>query len=256
MAVGLSLLLGVRIPINFRSPYQATSVIDFWRRWHISLSTFLRDYLYVPLGGNRHGPWRRYGNLMITMLLGGLWHGAGWGFLVWGGLHGIYLLVNHGWRQFRASSRPAKPGAWVRVLNWSLTLMAVMLAWSFFRASTLDGAFNLIAGALGRHGVGMPQTLGSLSAALSGWLPGIEWLPIGMFPSDLVENKLAWAFWVVAAGSIALLAPNSTSLVGLDGIAPGAQWLSRAWFVGGTGLFFALAVLSLHRQSPFLYFQF
>jgi len=256
MAVGLSLLLGVRIPINFRSPYRATSIIDFWHRWHISLSTFLRDYLYVPLGGNRRGPLRRYTNLMITMLLGGLWHGAGWGFLIWGGLHGFYLLVNHGWRQIRGTDASVPSAAWVRLLNWSLTLLAVMLAWSFFRASTLDGAFNLIIGALGRHGVGLPQSLGSLSAALSSRLPGIEWLPIGMFPSDLVENKLAWVFWVVAAGSIALLTPNSTSLVGLDEIAPGAPRLPSAWIVGCTGVFFALALLSLHRQSPFLYFQF
>ena len=91
-------MLGIRLPVNFHSPYKAASIIEFWRRWHISLSAFLRDYLYVPLGGNRHGRARRYLNLFITMLLGGLWHGANWTFMLWGGLHGLYLSVNHAFR--------------------------------------------------------------------------------------------------------------------------------------------------------------
>ena len=101
MAVGLSLLIGVRLPYNFNSPYQAWNITEFWRRWHMTLSRFLRDYLYVPLGGNRHGRARRYVNLMLTMLLGGLWHGASWTFVIWGGLHGAYLVVNHGWQWLR-----------------------------------------------------------------------------------------------------------------------------------------------------------
>ena len=94
----LSRLFGIRLPLNFNSPYKAANIIDFWRRWHMTLSRFLRDYLYIPLGGNRHGKARRYLNLMITMLLGGLWHGAGWTFVIWGGLHGLYLVINHAWR--------------------------------------------------------------------------------------------------------------------------------------------------------------
>src|SRR5205823_5129247 len=92
---------GIRLPVNFNSPYKATSIIDFWRRWHITLSRFLRDYLYIPLGGNRRGKTRRYINLMLTMLLGGLWHGANWTFAVWGGLHGLYLVINHAWHAIR-----------------------------------------------------------------------------------------------------------------------------------------------------------
>src|SRR3954471_17179889 len=98
MAVGLARLFNVRLPINFFSPYKAGSLIEFWRRWHITLSRFLRDYLYFALGGNRKGPLRRHANLMVTMLLGGLWHGATWNFVVWGGIHGAGLLVNHAWR--------------------------------------------------------------------------------------------------------------------------------------------------------------
>ncbi|HIE55101.1 MAG TPA: MBOAT family protein, partial [Chromatiaceae bacterium] len=99
MAIGIGRMFGIKLPINFNSPYQALNIIDFWRRWHITLSRFLRDYLYIPLGGNRKGPARRHVNMMVTMLLGGLWHGAGWNFVIWGGLHGSYLVVNHFWRQ-------------------------------------------------------------------------------------------------------------------------------------------------------------
>ena len=87
-------MFGVRLPLNFNSPYKATSIIDFWRRWHMTLSRFMLDYLYIPLGGNQKGPARQYANLMITMLLGGLWHGAGWTFVIWGGLHGMYLVLS------------------------------------------------------------------------------------------------------------------------------------------------------------------
>ena len=98
MATGLALMFGIRLPVNFLSPYKAASIIDFWRRWHMTLSRFLRDYLYIPLGGNRQGPGRRMANLMLTMILGGLWHGAGWTFVLWGALHGIYLMINTLWR--------------------------------------------------------------------------------------------------------------------------------------------------------------
>jgi len=99
MAIGLSRMFNIKLPLNFNSPYKAANISDFWRRWHMTLSKFLRDYLYVPLGGNRNGSARRYFNLMVTMLLGGLWHGAGWTFVFWGGLHGLYLVLNHAWRK-------------------------------------------------------------------------------------------------------------------------------------------------------------
>src|ERR1700682_1731525 len=130
MAIGLALLFGIRLPVNFRSPYKAASIIDFWRRWHITLSRFLRDYLYIPLGGNRLGEQRRYVNLLVTMLLGGLWQRGGWDFLVWGGLHGVYISLNHLWREWlggaaraSASGPAAKTAA---VISWALTFFAVV----------------------------------------------------------------------------------------------------------------------------------
>jgi len=145
MAVGLALLFGIRLPVNFRSPYKAMSIVDFWRRWHVTLSRFLRDYLYIPLGGNRLGEQRRYVNLMLTMLLGGLWHGAGWNFLIWGGLHGVYLCVNHLWQAWCVGDRQRSfRGFSGQAFYWALTFLAVVVAWVFFRAKTLGGAQHMV----------------------------------------------------------------------------------------------------------------
>ncbi|MFI4982293.1 MAG: MBOAT family O-acyltransferase, partial [Nevskiales bacterium] len=155
MALGLSRLFNISLPGNFESPYKACSIVDFWRRWHMTLSRFLRDYLYIPLGGNRHGGLRRYANLLVTMVLGGLWHGAGWTFLVWGALHGIYLVVNHAWRAARQmlGIREGACGIAGRLAAWSLTFLAVVIAWVFFRAPDLRTALDVLAGMAGRHGV-------------------------------------------------------------------------------------------------------
>ncbi|MCC7282243.1 MAG: MBOAT family protein, partial [Acetobacteraceae bacterium] len=126
MALGLGLLFGIRLPLNFNSPYQASSIIEFWRRWHITLSRFLKDYLYVPLGGNRKGPLRRHVNLMVVMVLGGLWHGAGWTFVIWGALHGVALVLAHLWRARMGDRMPALAG-------WLLTMLVVVVGWVFFR---------------------------------------------------------------------------------------------------------------------------
>lgn len=139
MAIGLSWMLNIRLPYNFDSPYKAVNISDFWRRWHISLSNFLRDYLYIPLGGNRVGVARRYINLALTMLLGGLWHGASWTFVVWGGLHGLYLCIHHLYRALLLPLRPL-PTLLERAIYRGVTFLAVVLAWVFFRAATFDGA--------------------------------------------------------------------------------------------------------------------
>ena len=144
MAIGLARMIGVRLPVNFDSPYKAVSIVDFWRRWHITLSRFLRDYLYIPLGGNRHGPVRRYANLLLTMLLGGLWHGANWTFVLWGGLHGLFLLLNHAVGKF---SRP-------------LTFVAVVVAWVPFRAADLPTAGRILSAMAGFGGATAPAPAG------------------------------------------------------------------------------------------------
>jgi len=171
MALGLARMFGFHIPANFNAPYRATSIVDFWRRWHITLSRFLRDYLYIPLGGNRRGRPRRYINLFITMLLGGLWHGAGWNFVIWGGLHGGYLIVNHVWTSSRAKAAVA---GWVPTLpyavaSWVLTMSAVIVAWVFFRAESFEGAVLMLQAmsAMGQAG-GSPVTPELVTN--SGWI--------------------------------------------------------------------------------------
>ncbi len=152
MAIGLSMLFGIKLPINFNAPYRAIGMIDFWRRWHISLSTFLREYLYIPLGGNRHGIGKRYINLCITMVLGGLWHGANWTFVLWGAIHGALLAINHAWQNY-FTHRHFK----INVLNyfyWITTFITITLTWVIFRVDTIDKAPSIYYGLLGLNGFG------------------------------------------------------------------------------------------------------
>ena len=142
IAIGCALLLGFRFPQNFDAPYRALSIQDFWRRWHMTLSRWLRDYLYIPLGGSRGGVRRTYRNLFLTMLLGGLWHGAAWTFVVWGALHGGYLVgervVKARWQEARGpDAAPLWPAPVTRALQWFLTFHLVCLAWIFFRADSV-----------------------------------------------------------------------------------------------------------------------
>jgi D-alanyl-lipoteichoic acid acyltransferase DltB (MBOAT superfamily) len=231
MAIGLSRLVGVQLPLNFNSPYKATSAIDFWRRWHMTLSRFLRDYLYFPLGGNRRGAARRYLNLMIVMLLGGLWHGAGWTFVVWGGLHGIYLVANHLWR---AQAGAERMPAW---LGRGLTFLAVLVAWVAFRSADLDAALRIWGAMLG-----------------FGAVPGAP-VAVEAWASCALLLALAW------------FAPNTQQIMaryrpGLDteAIAPKSwSWRPGAATALATAAVAAPAlylVLFTDRVSDFLYFRF
>ena len=149
MAIGLARMFGIKFPMNFDSPYRGASIIEFWQRWHITLTRFLREYLYYPLGGNRKGPARQAINIMVTMLLSGLWHGAGWNFIIWGGLHGCYLLVAHEWRRFR-DERGWKLDHWsYRGVCVVITFIAVLFAWVFFRAPNLPIAANVLSAMVG-----------------------------------------------------------------------------------------------------------
>ncbi len=252
MAIGLALLFGIRLPVNFRSPYRATSIIEFWRRWHITLSRFLRDYLYIPLGGNRLGEQRRYINLMVTMLLGGLWHGAGWNFLIWGGLHGVYLSLNHlwlGWRGGKASA--SATGLAAKALSWVITFFAVVIAWVFFRARTMAGAWQMLGGLFGFEA-------GSSAYASSGILRLMD-LPVLVGEERLL---LIGGGAVALALAIALFLPNVPQLFGYREYrhAPEKRaWLR--WRPNGswalvTALAFAISLFGMWQRLEFLYFQF
>ncbi|MEG3618538.1 MBOAT family O-acyltransferase [Magnetovibrio sp. PR-2] len=159
MAIGLGLMLGLKLPINFLSPYKASSLIEFWNRWHITLSRFLKDYLYIPLGGNRKGEPRQYMNILVVMLLGGFWHGASWNFVIWGGLHGVGLTVNHYYRSLKGETSEQLKKSWVQVwLGRIVTFLFVVFAWVFFRATSFDGAMNIVQGMVGLNGIVLPVT--------------------------------------------------------------------------------------------------
>jgi len=144
MAIGLGRMFGIKLPLNFNSPYKATGAIDFWRRWHMTLSRMLRDYLYIPLGGSRRGPFRRYLNVMIVMLLGGLWHGAHWTFVLWGACHGVFLMINRAWRTAAERFGWGRTRSAVgRRLAWTATFLSVVLAWVLFRAEGFPAALRL-----------------------------------------------------------------------------------------------------------------
>jgi D-alanyl-lipoteichoic acid acyltransferase DltB (MBOAT superfamily) len=230
MAIGASRMIGVRLPLNFNSPYKATSAIDFWRRWHMTLSRFLRDYLYFPLGGNRRGPARRYVNLMLVMLLGGLWHGAGWTFVIWGGLHGLYLVINHLWRGAVGVDRMP------RIAGQAITFLAVLFAWVMFRSANVDAAFSLWASMLGQ---GAPAT--AIDAAASAGV--------------ILLLAIAW-FWPNTQEILARFAPALET----EEIKPAAwTWrpsLATAIAVAAIAAPALYFILFTDRVSDFLYFQF
>jgi alginate O-acetyltransferase complex protein AlgI len=266
MAIGLARCCGLRFPTNFDSPYKASSIIAFWRRWHMTLSRFLRDYLYFALGGNRRGPVRRYANLMATMLLGGLWHGANWTFVAWGGLHGLYLMLNHAWAAF-AAGRPglqrralSRPG---RALAWALTMLAVMLAWVFFRAPDFATAARILGGMAGLHGAMLPAAIADHLGALRPWLTGL-----GVAISDGSGSRLLamWG-WGLALAAIALALPNTQQIMRdwapvleqvrmLPGNLVALRWQpTPGWAMAMAGVAIA-GLIAIGRGGEFIYWQF
>jgi len=243
MAIGLARMFGIKLPLNFNSPYKAVNIIEFWRRWHMTLSRFLRDYVYIPLGGNKKGKTRRYINLMITMLLGGLWHGAGWTFVAWGALHGSYLMINHGWRALRKNlgmdlEKSTFTGV---VLSTIVTFLAVVVSWVFFRAESFTGGMNIISAMVDISDISVTadkfaklHLLMILLALYIVWfMPNTQTIILAskeMFALNRfkwianVSNKIRWkpnAIWGVIVGSI-----------------------------------FTVTLIFLERKSEFLYFQF
>ena len=266
MAVGCARLFGITLPVNFFSPYKSTSIVEFWRRWHITLSRFLRDYLYIALGGNKHGSFHRYRNLFLTMLLGGLWHGAGWTFVIWGMLHGIYLVINHAWRWLLMRFKYKPTSNLYMVFSWSVTFIAVVFSWVYFRAPTLTRANEIILGMLGQNGASIPSGIAYRLGELRHTLSDVG-IVIGDGSGSLLMGN---TFWVLVAAMIALLLPNSAQIFrrhqGVLFEKPGAfpmtnsilniSWLPTLRWSFLTACLIATGILTLGQISEFLYFQF
>jgi alginate O-acetyltransferase complex protein AlgI len=220
MAIGLAKMLGFYFVENFNSPYKSESITDFWRRWHMSLSTFLRDYLYIPLGGNRHGNVRTHVNLMLTMLIGGLWHGASWNFVIWGGIHGGMLSLE------RMMGKNSFYGSWPRPVKIVITFFILLITWVFFRAETFEVATRYLAVMFGAG----PQLVSTAP----------------LLDAEILRNFNMLQFVICALGAWAM--PNTQTI------------LHRfVWWKAliGLGLFvLAVSMMFTRGHSPFLYFQF
>jgi alginate O-acetyltransferase complex protein AlgI len=230
MAIGISLMFGIFLPLNFNSPYKATSIIDFWRRWHMTLSRFLRDYLYISLGGNRHGSLARYVNLMVTMALGGLWHGAAWTFVIWGVLHGLYLCINHVWNNYGPAIAPRfeRPA---RLAAFALTFLSVVVAWVFFRAENVSSALSILAKMTD--------------------------------PTHIVfgRGEIVDTAFVIVYAALAWFAPNTQAIMGYDHEARTVgegldHWRLRPVFLYATAAVLAFGILGIQQHSEFIYFRF
>ena len=241
MAIGLARMFNIELPLNFWSPYKAGSIIEFWRRWHMTLSRFLRDYVYIPLGGNRHGEVKRYRNLFLTMLVGGIWHGAGWTYVIWGTLHGVALAVNHLWdARIAPRTRPLLYRAAAHVL----TLAVVICGWVIFRSPSLHAARRVFGGMAGRSGAYLPDQVLNAVPALRRFFDGVGQVPY--LGDSTVMGSFEILIMLLLGYGIVFLAPNLYQM----------SQRQRLAVVAVSFTFTFQKILFAGSISPFLYFQF
>jgi D-alanyl-lipoteichoic acid acyltransferase DltB (MBOAT superfamily) len=262
MALGLGRLFGIRLPENFASPYRAFSIIDFWRRWHITLSSFFKNFLYIPLGGNQKGFFRKHSNILLTMTIAGLWHGANWTFLIWGFAHGLFLSINHFWR----FSRIKLPFA----ASWLLTFIPVTLCWTFFRAENLTDALHYFSALAGKHGwsstdglsfIEYLQTLLQMdiwkpvhfAIHFLGWYPGlINGIHIGQF---LFSETVLTFIQITTAMLIVLLFPRPLAWIS-NPINGEARFSKKAALLCSAIIVIIIVQSGTFQTAPFIYFRF
>ncbi len=232
MAIGLGLIFNLELPVNFNSPYQATSIIDFWHRWHMTLGEWVKDYLYIPMGGNRQGEMKKMCNLFFSMLLIGLWHGAGWTFVLWGGLHGIFLMINHQWKRLNITLP--------KLLNWALTFLCVVICWVFFRAENFEDAWNIIKAMFNVSNIALPT--------------GIPW------EETFSRYGFQFAEWHLSKKFHNCFATLLTLTIILVNIKNPVQWMQSfkpdwKWLIVIT-VTLLYALYETNSYTVFLYFQF
>ncbi len=234
MAIGTGLMFGMTLPQNFDSPYKSLSIIDFWRRWHMSLSAWIRDYLYIPLGGSREGELKRTRNVMLAMLFTGLWHGLGWTFIVWGLLHGILLAVNHWWRK-HGVRLPA-------VLSWLMTFGSVVILWVVFRAESLSDAGKIVAAMMNVKNISLPLSFRRYLGFLEGL--GISFAPSVLGGTAFRLSGILAAILLITSLSV----PNTKQII--DRFRPCRVWIAVCAVLA------VMSFMNFSGVSDFLYFQF
>lgn len=234
MAIGSALLFNIRLPDNFNSPYCAGDIQDFWRRWHITLSRFMREYVYIPLGGNRCSEWRTLSNLLFTFLLGGIWHGAGWTFVVWGGLHGLAMIVHRLWQKldFKLNNLTA----------WFITFNFINITWIFFRASNFTDAFSLLKGMAGMRGVNIASIKTDFVFYQHNVVRSLSWL-------QNINGNIIMIVMVIAYLLLACVGKNSSELA--------SKFRPSAGYAAAATLLLVVSLLSMFAAtSHFIYFTF
>ena len=267
MAIGLGRIFGVRLPVNFNSPLKSVNIMDFWRRWHITLSEFARDYMYFPLGGSRKGVPRQYINLMIIMTIVGLWHGPAWTFILWGMFHGLFLLINHAWLMLRRYwghdlNRPTLVGTWVGRI---ITFLCAAGVNALFRADNMTTAINMLKGLVGLNGFALAsdtlkvlhlENLTSILTAIGIQVGGLPLLKGHFFDTLMVYLIIVFFF------------PNTQEIMSRfepcldfqlkehEGTWPWLRWKPTLAWAGLTGFVALICVMLMGQPNPFLYFQF
>lgn len=264
MAIGIAMMFGIALPVNFSSPYKAGSISEFWKRWHMTLSAFLKNYLYIPLGGSRFGRVNTYRNLLITMLLGGIWHGAGWTFVLWGMVHGALLVANRLWRA--CSHRWL--GGWTVpfILAWTATFLSVTFAWVPFRATSLEATSNMWTAMLGTRGITLPQSISTSVFAkhlegvieFTGMFPHQlgEWAPYGFV---LVGFALISCVLIPSVQEIFKLEADPTQMPAEEGLTESSRqfsWSPSLGWTMATVAMFIVAMSLIGKPTEFLYFRF
>ena len=243
MAIGLARMFNIRLPENFRSPYKSTSIIEFWRTWHMTLSRFLRDYIYFPLGGNKKGRPRRYANLLIVMIVGGLWHGAGWLFVLWGAVHGLALCINHFWRYVNKQVSPHSTVIKLpHSLSWGLTFAVVSLSWVLFRSETPEAAMIVFTGLVNISPTEITTTVDGLIIGLI----AVAFVWVTVLPSS---QQFMRPYRPVLTPADDPLHPSSKRIV----------WSPTPVYAMSVGVLFFVAAFvygSAHAPMDFIYFEF
>lgn len=234
MAIGISLMFNIKLPVNFNSPYKALNIQDFWRRWHMTLSRFLRDYIYIPLGGNKNGNFRTYVNLMATFVIGGFWHGAGWTFLFWGFLHGLALCIHRVWTKLGF-----KMWTW---LAWFITFNFVNVAWIFFRAKEWEDAIKVLMGMVGLNGIVLAEKYNLIFSFLTNY--GITFDRV----TENIGDGSKSLIWILFGIFFILFFKNSMEK------SEKFKINIKTLFI--TLIYFLSSILSLNQISEFLYFNF